>query len=256
MPAPQPKRQLSQRAIDANRANAQKSTGPKTEEGKAKSRLNALRHKVTAQVTILPDEERLAAENFCDKLAATFNPEGLEEIQLARAIAENYWRLNQARAAVTNRFVLSLAAGPHHPMAGGHPQIEYAIATAETFDRDANCLRLISLYEQRTLNQLQRLKRELEAMQSAREQKRQAALAESMSLYRHAAAQGETWSPEAEARSNGGFVFSPSTLEEAIGRQTRLLAARLSEPSFLTQTKARPARAPLAEFQTCVPRAA
>jgi hypothetical protein len=96
----------------------------------------------------------------------------------------------------------------------------------------------------------------LEATQSAREQKRQAALAESAPLYRQAAAQGETWSPEAEARVNGGFVFSPSTLEEAIGRQTRLHAARLSETSFFTQTKARPARTPLAEFQTCVPRAA
>jgi hypothetical protein len=141
-------------------------------------------------------------------------------------------------------------------MAGGHPQIEYAIAVAETFGRDANTLRLISLYEQRTLNQLQRLKRELEAMQNAREQKRQAALAESMPLYRHATAQGESWDPKAEARANGGFVFSPSTLEEAIGRQTRLRAARLSEPNFFTQSKAQPARTPLAEFRTCVPRAA
>src|SRR5579862_2613822 len=242
MQQPRPKRTLSQRAIEANRRNAQKSTGPKTEEGKAASRLNALRHKVTAQVTILPDEERVAAEDFCCKLAATFNPEGLEETQLARAIAENYWRLNQARAAVTNRFALSFTGQPPHPMAGGHPQVEYAIEIAETFHRDANCLRLISLYEQRTLNQLQRLKRELEAIQSAREQKRQAALAESMHLYRHATAQGESWDPQAEARVNGGFLFSPLTLEEAIGRQTRLRSTRLSEPNVFTQSKARPIR--------------
>jgi hypothetical protein len=75
----------------------------------------------------------------------------------------------------------------------------------------------------------------LEAMQSAREQKRQAALAESMSLYRHAAAQGETWSPEAEAKANGGFVFSPSLLAEAIGRRTRLQAARLAELGSLSK---------------------
>ena len=255
MPEPRPKRTLSQRAIEANRRNAEKSTGPKTEEGKAASRLNALRHKVTAQVTILPDEERAAAEDFCSKLAATFNPEGLEEIQLARAIAENYWRLNQARAAITNRFALSLTGQPPHPMAGGHPQIEYAIEIAETFQRDANCLRLISLYEQRTLNQLQRLKRELEAMQNAREQKRQAALAESMSLYRHAAAQGESWDPQTEARVNGGFLFSPLTLKETIGRQTRHRAASLSGANLFTRPKALPDRS-FAEFQTCVPRAA
>jgi hypothetical protein len=231
MSEPKPKRQLSQRAIEADRRNAQCSTGPKTEEGKAASRLNALRHKVTAQVTILPDEERLAAEGFCSKLAATFNPEGLEEIQLARAIAENYWRLNQARAAITNRFALSFTGQPPNPVPGGHPQIEYAVEIAETFERDANCLRNISLYEQRALNQLLRLKRELEAMQSASEQKRQAALSESMPLYRHAVARGETWSPEAEARANGGFVFSPSLLEDTGVRQSRLQSARDSEPA-------------------------
>jgi hypothetical protein len=238
-----PKRVLSERAIEANRRNAQKSTGPRTEEGKAASRLNAGRHKITAQVTILPDEERVAAEDFCGKLAATFNPEGLEEIQLARGIAENYWRLNQARAAIANRFALSLTGQPPHPMAGGHPQIEYAIEIAETFDRDANCLRLISLYEQRTFNLLQRQKRELEAMQKAREQKRQAALNEAQDLYAYAAAHGEAWSAEAEAKANDGFVFSPSFLEDAIRRRTRLHAARLAQSGLFTQNANRPSPA-------------
>jgi site-specific DNA recombinase len=146
------------------------------------------------------------------------------------------------------------AAAPSH--AGGHPQIEYAVEIAETFERDANCLRLISLYEQRTFNLLQRQKRELEAMQSAREQKRQTALAESMPLYRHAVARGETWNPEVEARANGGFVFSPSLLEEAGARQSRLQSARVSEPGLFTQTRTQPFRKPRAEFQFCVPCAA
>jgi hypothetical protein len=230
-PTPErPKRVLSQRAIDANRRNAQKSTGPRTEEGKAASRLNAGRHHITAQVTILPDEERVAAEKFCSELAATFNPEGLEEIQLARAIAENYWRLNQARAAIANRFALSLTGQPPHPMAGGHPQIEYAIEIAETFDRDANTLRLISLYEQRTFNLLQRQKRELEAIQKTRQERHQSALNEAQALYRHATAKGETWNAEAEAKANGGFVFSTGFLKEAVGRADRLQSASTPKP--------------------------
>jgi hypothetical protein len=227
---PRPKRVLSQRAIDANRRNAQQSTGPKTEQGKAASRLNAGRHKITAQVTILPDEERVAAEKFCSELAATFNPEGLEEIQLARAIAENYWRLNQARAAITNRFALSLAGQQPHPLAGGHPQTEYAIEIAETFDRDANCLRLISLYEQRTFNLLQRQKRELEAMQKNRSERREAALKEAQVLYRHAAAKGEPWNAELEAKANRGFVFSAAFLHQTIARADRLQAAKTPKP--------------------------
>jgi hypothetical protein len=44
----------SQRKIEANRRNAQKSTGPKTQEGKDKVKLNALTHGLTAQTVSLP----------------------------------------------------------------------------------------------------------------------------------------------------------------------------------------------------------
>ena len=47
----------TQAQIDANRANAQKSTGPKTPEGKAKSRRNGLKHGLTAEACMLADED-------------------------------------------------------------------------------------------------------------------------------------------------------------------------------------------------------
>src|SRR5260370_32425886 len=111
-------------------------------------------------------------------------------------------------------------------MAGGHPQIEYPLHISNTFERDANVLRLITLYEQRILNQLQREKRELEAMQKIREEKRQAALTEAKPLYKMAAAQGQPWDAETEAKANGGFVFSPTLLDDVIGRSERVKAAR------------------------------
>ncbi len=52
---------LSDKQLAANRANAEKSTGPRTVEGKNRSRLNALRHNLTGQVTTLTDPDRLAA---------------------------------------------------------------------------------------------------------------------------------------------------------------------------------------------------
>ena len=46
--------------IEANRLNAQKSTGPKTDEGKASVRRNAIKHGMTARtiMPVLPQEDQ------------------------------------------------------------------------------------------------------------------------------------------------------------------------------------------------------
>ena len=54
-PKPKPK-PVSQRKRAANRANAAKSTGPRTPEGKAKSSMNAVTHGLTATRTVVPGE--------------------------------------------------------------------------------------------------------------------------------------------------------------------------------------------------------
>jgi hypothetical protein len=114
-------------------------------------------------------------------------------------------------------------------MAGGYPQIEYALHVARTFERDADVLRLITLYEQRITSQLLKLKRELEGMQRVRAEKRKAALSESRPLYRMAVAEGEPWNPESETKANGGFYFSTSELDHLIDRNNRLTEARRAE---------------------------
>lgn len=48
------KRPISERKLQANRANAKRSTGPKTAAGKAASRRNALKHGITSCSTDLP----------------------------------------------------------------------------------------------------------------------------------------------------------------------------------------------------------
>ena len=42
--------------IEANRANAQKSTGPRTAEGKAKVAPNAIKHGLLAEQVVVKDE--------------------------------------------------------------------------------------------------------------------------------------------------------------------------------------------------------
>ena len=54
-PKPKIKTKKSQLAqVEANRRNAKKSTGPRTADGKSRSRFNALKHGMTAQIVLLP----------------------------------------------------------------------------------------------------------------------------------------------------------------------------------------------------------
>jgi len=81
------KKLVSERQLRANRANAQKSTGPKTEAGKQRSRLNGMRHGITGQVSIMTDENRTAHKAFCDPIIKRLAPDGPLEMQIAHLIA-------------------------------------------------------------------------------------------------------------------------------------------------------------------------
>src|SRR5437868_14403854 len=100
------KKLLSDRQLRANRANAQKSTGPTTEEGKQSSRLNGLRHGITGQVSIMTDENRAAHDSFCNPIIARLAPDGPLELQLANLIAQDHWRLNRIQSIEDGLYVL------------------------------------------------------------------------------------------------------------------------------------------------------
>ena len=59
---------------EVNRANALLSTGPKTEEGKQRSSLNALRHGLTGQTVVMPTEDLLATNSTSNPSPASTNP--------------------------------------------------------------------------------------------------------------------------------------------------------------------------------------
>src|SRR6476661_5348708 len=90
--------------IEANRRNAQLSTGPVTEEGKRRSRQNAVRHGLTAETVIdsLEDAEDYAA--FEMSVTADYDPQSAVERELILRLASLLWRLRRATAIETGLF--------------------------------------------------------------------------------------------------------------------------------------------------------
>jgi hypothetical protein len=82
----------SEAKIEANRRNASKSTGPKTERG----RLNALRHGMTAKQLVASDEDFGDFARFSAELRATLAPADAVEEQMVEGIVVSTWRLRRA----------------------------------------------------------------------------------------------------------------------------------------------------------------
>src|SRR5580698_9604622 len=74
--------------FEANFANAQKSTGPRTEKGKHRTRLNAYRHGLTGQINLLTADEHEAFDQHCAGIRESLQPVGALELELAQSIAE------------------------------------------------------------------------------------------------------------------------------------------------------------------------
>jgi len=91
----------SLRQIEANRDNALKSTGPKTEEGKQRSRRNALRHGFTAETVIEPLESRDEYRAFEAAILSEYLPQTPVEQELVRRLASLFWRLRRATSIET-----------------------------------------------------------------------------------------------------------------------------------------------------------
>jgi hypothetical protein len=92
------------RQIEANRRNARLSTGPVTEEGKRKSRQNALRHGLTADTVInaLEDADDYAA--FEMAVTADYDAQSVVERELVLRLASLLWRLRRATAIESGLF--------------------------------------------------------------------------------------------------------------------------------------------------------
>ncbi len=122
-----PKRKLSEKALAARRANAKKSTGPKTPEGKARVGENAVKHGAFARkVTCITHgplaEDRGEVESFYAEILKDLDPQTAVERALAREIASVAW--GQERAERFTNLALSSVERPGGGAVTGCTQAE------------------------------------------------------------------------------------------------------------------------------------
>jgi hypothetical protein len=94
----------SLKQVDANRLNALKSTGPKTSEGKERSRCNAIRHGLTADTVIVGFEDADDYEAFEASVIADYDARSAVERELVLRLASVLWRLRRATGIETSLF--------------------------------------------------------------------------------------------------------------------------------------------------------
>src|SRR5262249_60623059 len=92
------------RQIEANRGNALRSTGPKTEPGKQVSRRNALRHGLTGETVIGTLEDADDYKAFEKAITADYDAQSALERELVLQLASILWRLRRATTIETGLF--------------------------------------------------------------------------------------------------------------------------------------------------------
>jgi len=94
----------SYRQIEANRRNALRSTGPRTEMGKLVSRCNAVRHGLTAQTVLSALEDAEDYKAFEAATTADYDAQSAVERELVLRLASILWRLRRATTMETGLF--------------------------------------------------------------------------------------------------------------------------------------------------------
>jgi hypothetical protein len=179
----------TEKQINANRQNAQKSTGPKSDEGKAAVSQNAVKHGIFSQ-SVIKGENEADYEAFHNKMVAEMKPVGPTEILLAARIVGLWWRLERAERIQNQVIDVMIERDEPSPLQknmqrfipknigldtrGAGPELVLGRAIIKDYS-DSRVLDRLMLYEKRIENSLHKAMRELERRQLIRQYQQQQA---------------------------------------------------------------------------------
>jgi hypothetical protein len=191
-----------------NRANAQYSTGPKTEAGKKQSSLNALRHGLTGQIVVMPTEDLHAYRSHLKSFTDEYHPQGATESHLVQALADASWRLNRVAALETNLLTLAITSETD--------AINGAMSIAAALESQSKALSNLSMHSQRLSHQFERTVAQLRDLQKTRLEHEARELNSCLDITEMYESKGETYDPSAD-----GFVFSDQQIDASVRTRRR-----------------------------------
>ena len=199
--------QISDAQLAANRANAQKSTGPQSAEAKRRVSLNAVKSALTGRTVLLEGDDAQAYQNLLDTNIKDFAPVGLRETALVQSLTDIFWRLDRI-PRLEDALIISCRA----ILLAQNPQEfdEVPVLIQEVRIREANekQFRNYELQENRLSRRRERELKELEGLQKERKAKELEELNQAATAALVANHQKQTFSV-----SQNGFAFSPEKLQ-------------------------------------------
>ncbi len=206
--------------INANRENAKHSTGP-SQEGKKKTRLNAVTHGYAGQTVVVPDHELEAYNKHFASFSAEYQPVGPTEEFMVQSLADLTFSASQIRALTTNRIYLAGARPVHNTNETHSPETENVMAQAFSAKDLAPSINTLGIYEARKVRLFNTTRKELVSIQVNRTQSRGQEELEQAAKLREADKKlrqphENEWHP-----SENGFVCSLAEIDRYIFRQNR-----------------------------------
>jgi hypothetical protein len=193
--------------------------GPKTVAGKQRSSLNAMKHALTGQVVVLPEDDMAVYNAHLAKVEEeTGAKEHLEKL-LAKNIADCHWRIERIRRIENGTF----AVGHMQTLKidTGHARINDTICETQTFLAESKSLANLTLYEQRILRGRKQDEARLKELVEARKAREAKALEEAKLLAKLAYMKNRDYNPQTD-----GFVFSSKEIRAAVERDLRIFEAK------------------------------
>jgi hypothetical protein len=182
-------------------------TDAPTEQGKAKSNLNAVKIALTGRTVILPAEDAGAYQQHIARYLDQYKPEGDHEKELTQSLADTQWRLNRIPV-----LELGIYAMGHREFApefeNEDPTLRKALIETKTFLAYQRQLNNLSIQESRLRRQYDKDLAELTKLQQARATRKRSQLNTLVSLYRDAEQAGLPFDPQ-----ELGFEFSTAEVK-------------------------------------------